>query len=131
MLIHSNRLRTLFAAVVALIITVGLSNALAQDDLFHIVKGVVTSIDKDTKTMVVKTADGTEHTVKYTDSTVVKGSKDVANGTETASVDSYLAAKTGTQVTVRYAEKGGEKTAVGIKDASKATARAVAQHLFI
>jgi hypothetical protein len=127
MLIRPNRLRTFFAALVALTITVGLSNARAQDDVFHIVKGVVKSVDKDTKTMVVKTADGTEHTIKYTDTTVVKGSKDVAKGTETASVDTYLAAKTGTQVTVKYTEKGGEKTAVGIKAASKATAKAVAQ----
>jgi hypothetical protein len=127
MLIHSNRLRPLFVALSALTITIGLSSAPAQDDVFHIVKGVVKSVDKDTKTMVVKTADGTEHIIKYTDSTVVKGSKDVAKGTETASVDTYLASKTGAQVTVKYTEKGGEKTAVGIKDASKATAKAVTQ----
>jgi hypothetical protein len=127
MLIHSKRLSALFAALVALTITIGLSNASAQDDVFHIVKGVVKSVDKDTKTIVVKTADGTEHTIKYTDSTVVKGSKDVAKGTETASVDTYLATKTGAQVTVKYTEKAGEKTAVGIKDASKATAKAVTQ----
>src|SRR5271170_7300670 len=127
MLIHSNRLRVVFAALVALSITIGLSNALAQDDVFHIVKGVVKSVDKDTKTMVVKTADGTEHTIKYTDSTIVKGSKDVAKGTQTAGVDTYMAAKTGTEVSVKYTEKAGEKTAVGIKDASKATAKAVTQ----
>jgi hypothetical protein len=127
MLIHSKRLSALFAALVALTITIGLSHASAQDDVFHIVKGVVKSVDKDSKTIVVKTADGTEQTVKYTDSTVVKGSKDVAKGTETASVDTYLATKTGVQVTVKYTEKAGEKTAVGIKDASKATAKAVTQ----
>ncbi len=125
--IHSKPVRTLFAALVALAISIGFSTAPAQDDVFHIVKGVVKSVDKDSKTIVVKTADGTEHTIKYTDSTVVKGSKDVAKGTATASVDTYLAAKTGSQVTVKYTEKAGEKTAVGIKDASKATAKAVAQ----
>src|SRR5271168_3519300 len=124
---HFKRRSALFAALIALTITIGLFNAVAQDDVFHIVKGVVKSVDKDTKTIVVKTADGTEHTIKYTDSTVVKGSKDVAKGTETASVDTYLAAKTGTEVSVKYTEKAGEKTAVGIKDASKATAKAVAQ----
>jgi len=127
MFTRSKRLTALFAALVALTLTIGLSNAIAQDDVFHIVKGVVKSVDKDTKTMVVKTADGAEHTIKYTDSTVVKGSKDAVKGTETASVDTYLAAKTGTQVTVKYTEKAGEKTAVGVKDASKATAKAVAQ----
>jgi hypothetical protein len=121
------RLKALFIALIAFTITIGLSNARAQDDAFHIVKGVVKSVDKDTKTIVVKTADGTEHTIKYTDSTVVKGAKDAAKGTETVSVDTYLGAKTGTQVTVKYTEKAGEKTAVGIKDASKATAKAVTQ----
>jgi hypothetical protein len=126
MLIHAKRLNSLFAALVALTITVGLSNAVAQD-VTHWVTGVVKSVDKDTKTVVVTAADGTEHTIKYTDSTVVKGSKDVAKGTEKGSVDTYLAAKTGTQVSVKYTEKAGEKTAVGVKDASKATAKAVSQ----
>jgi hypothetical protein len=76
--------------------------------------------------MVVKTADGTEHTIKYTDETTVKGTKDAGKGMEKASVDTYLAGKKGTTVTVKYTEKGGEKTAVGVKDASKATAKAVA-----
>ncbi len=126
MLARSKRFNSLFAALVALTITVGLSNAVAQD-VTHWVTGVVKSVDKGTKTVVVTAADGTEHTIKYTDSTVVKGSKDAAKGTETASVDTYLAAKTGTQVSVKYTEKAGEKTAVGIKDASKATAKAVTQ----
>jgi len=126
MLFHAKRLNSLFAALVALTLTIGLSNAVAQD-VTHWVTGVVKSVDKGTKTVVVTAADGTEHTIKYTDSTVVKGSKDVAKGTEKASVDTYLAAKTGTQVSVKYTEKAGEKTAVGIKDASKATAKAVTQ----
>jgi hypothetical protein len=36
----------------------------AQEDVFHIVKSAVKSIDKDSKTMVVKTSDRTEHTIK-------------------------------------------------------------------
>jgi hypothetical protein len=127
MVTRYKRLTALFTVLVALTLAVGFSNANAQDDVFHIVKGVVKSVDKGTKTMVVKTADGAEHTIKYTDSTVVTGSKAVAKGTEIASVDTYLAAKTGTQVTVKYTVKAGEKTAVGVKDASKATAKAVAQ----
>ena len=126
MLPHAKRLRALFLALVAMTITIGLSTAMAED-VVHIVSGVVKSVDKGTKTVVVQTADGTEHAIKYTDSTVVKGTKDAAKGTEKAGVDTYLAAKTGTNVTVKYTEKGGEKTAVGIKDASKATAKAVTQ----
>jgi hypothetical protein len=122
----SKRLSAVFTALIALTMTIGISNALAQD-VAHWVTGVVKSVDKDTKTVVIKSADGTEHTIKYTDDTVVKGSKDAAKGTEKASVDTYLAAKTGTQVSVKYTEKAGEKTAVGVKDASKATAKAVTQ----
>ncbi len=122
----SKRLSAVFTALIALTLTIGISNALAQD-VAHWVTGVVKSVDKDTKTVVIKSADGTEHTIKYTDDTVVKGSKDAAKGTEKASVDTYLAAKTGTQVSVKYTEKAGEKTAVGVKDASKATAKAVTQ----
>jgi hypothetical protein len=42
-------------------------------------------------------------------------------------MDSYDGLKEGSKVTVRYIEKGGEKTALAVKDASKATAKAVAQ----
>lgn len=49
----------------------------ADEDLVHIVKGTVKSVDKDSKTMVVKTADGTEHTIKWTDKTTMEGGKDV------------------------------------------------------
>ena len=86
----------------------------AQDDVFHIVKGVVEHVDKDTKTIVVKAGDGTEHTIKWTDKTTVEGGKDIGDGI-----------KEGSKVSVKYTEKAGEKTAVGIKDAGKATAKAV------
>ncbi len=82
--------------------------------MFHIVKGVVKSIDKNSKTMVVKTADGTEHTIKWTDKTTMKGGKDVGEGIAE-----------GSKVSVKYTEKAGEKTAVGVKDVGKATAKAV------
>ena len=55
------------------------------------------------------TADGTEHTIKYTDQTAVKGAKETGKGVEKGSVDTYLGAKVGTKVTVNYTEKTGEK----------------------
>jgi hypothetical protein len=97
------------------------------EDVVHAISGVVKSVDKGTKTVVVKTADGTEHTIKYTDQTVVKGTKDAGKDIEKGSVDTYMGAKVGTKVTVDYTEKAGEKTAVGVKDASKAAAKAVTQ----
>jgi hypothetical protein len=92
-------------------------NAVAQDDVVHIMSGVIKHVDKDTKTVVIKTADGTEHTVKYTDKTVVEGTKDAGKGIEKGSTDAYLGAKTGAKVTVKYVDKGADKTAVGVKDA--------------
>ncbi len=148
MTIHSKRLRGLLAGVFVLAMVVAWQGAWAQD-VVHAVSGIVKHVDKDSKTVVVKAADGTEHTIKYTDQTVVKGAKDTGKGVEKGaddtgkgvekgaddtgkgvekgSVDTYLDARVGTKVTVKYTEKGGEKTAVGIKDASKATAKAVAQ----
>ena len=35
-------------------------------DVVSVVHGTVTKVDKTTKTVVVKTADGTEHTIKFT-----------------------------------------------------------------
>lgn len=117
--IRSKRFSVVLAALVAFVVTLGFQSAFAQD-LGHVVSGVVKSVDKGTKTFVVKTADGTEHTMKWTDKTVVKGTKDTGKGVEKGSVDTYLGAKKGGQVTVDYTEKAGEKTATGVKDAGKA-----------
>jgi hypothetical protein len=89
--------------------------AFAQDeDLVHIVSGVVKHVDKDTKTVVVKADDGTEHTIKWTGKTTWEGTKDAGKGI-----------KDGSHLTVKYTEKAGEKTAVGIKDVGKDTEKAV------
>jgi Rieske Fe-S protein len=116
----------LLALSFVLLVTVAWQGVVAED-VVHAVSGVVKSIDKTSKTMVVKAGDGTEHTVKWTEKTTVKGAKDTGKGTEAATMDSYDGLKEGSKVTVKYTEKGGEKTAVAIKDASKATAKAVAQ----
>jgi len=82
--------------------------------VFHEVKGIVKSVDKDSKTMVVKASDGTEHTIKWTDKTTVEGGKDVSEGV-----------KEGAKVSVKYTEEAGEKTAVGVKHAGKTAADTV------
>ncbi len=109
-------------AVVGFALTFG--TALYAEDVVHAVSGIVKSVNKTTKTMVVKTADGTEQTIKWTDKTTVEGAKGTAKGVGDASKATYDGAKEGTAVTVKYTEKGGEKTAVAVKDASKATADA-------
>jgi hypothetical protein len=118
---------TLLAVLFALAAGIAWQKAVGDEDLVHVVSGVVKSVDKTTKTVVVKSADGTEHTIKYTDKTTVEAAKDTGKGVEKGSADTFLAGKEGAKVTVKYTEKGGEKTAVGIKDAGKATAKTVAQ----
>jgi hypothetical protein len=125
-LFRTKRFSVVLAGLMAFALAIGLQSAFAQD-VAHIFSGVVKSVDKGTKTFVVKGADGTEQTIKWTDSTAVKGAKDTGKGVEKGSVDTYLGAKKGSQVTVEYTEKAGEKTATGVKDASKATAKAVTQ----
>ena len=106
----------LFAALLA-ITSMFVWNAVAQDDVVHIMSGVVKHVDNGTKTVVVKATDGTEHTFKYTEKTTVEGAKDAGKGVEKGSTDAYLAGKKGAKVTVKYTEKGADKTAVGVKDA--------------
>ena len=102
-------------ALVALIaFAVGVAQFAVAQDVGHFLSGVVKHVDKGTKTMVVKTTDGTEHTIKWTGKTTWEGTKDSGKGVAE-----------GSEVTVKYTEKGGEKTAVGVKDLSKATAKAV------
>jgi len=110
----SVRLGTVLSLAIAVFLTLAAPNASAEDDLVHIVKGVVKSVDKDSKTLVVKADDGTEHAIKWTDQTTMEGMKDTGKGVEK-----------GSKVAVKYTEKGGEKTAVGVKDISKDTAKAV------
>ena len=120
------RLLTLLAGLFALVAALNLQSALASDMLKDI-KGVVKSIDKGTKTMVVKAADGTEHTIKWTGDTTVEAGKDSGKAVAKGSMDAYDGIKEGTKISVKYTEKAGEKTAVAVKDASKATAKAVTQ----
>jgi len=115
MINHTRKLCSLLAALL-LFATAALTGAIAQD-LVHSISGVVKSVDKGTKTVVVKTADGTEHTFKYTEKTTVDGAKDTGKGIDTASKDTALATKKGAKVTVEYTGKGAEKTATGVKDA--------------
>jgi Cu/Ag efflux protein CusF len=123
---RSKRLSALPAGLFVLVAIVAWQAAIAED-VVHAVSGIVKSVDKGTKTMVVKTSDGTEHTIKWTDKTTMKGVDATGKAVAATSVDTYDGLKEGTKVTVKYTEKGGEKTAVAVKDASKATAKAVTQ----
>ena len=78
------------------------------DDLVHIISGTVKHVDKDAKTVVIKADDGTEHTIKWTGKTTWEETKDAGKSI-----------KEGSHLSVKYTEKAGEKTAVGVKDLGK------------
>ena len=126
MKVQSKKFSILAAGLLMLMATIAWQTV-AAEDVVHAVSGIVKSVDKASKTVVVKTADGTEHTIKWTDKTTVKGVDASGKAIAAGSVDSYDGLKEGAKVSVKYTEKGGEKTAVAIKDASKATAKAIAQ----
>jgi hypothetical protein len=81
--------------------------AFAADDVATGVAGTVKTVDKATKTVVVKAADGTEHTFHFIGRTVAHGAEATATGTK----DAFLGMKEGDEVVVHYTEKGAVKTA--------------------
>jgi hypothetical protein len=86
----------------------------SAQDVVHFLHGTIEKVDHVTKTVVVKTADGTEHTVKVTGDTTVKGTKDGFDGL-----------KEGAEVVARTTGKGVDETAVDVgkvgKDGLKST----------
>ena len=91
----------------------------AAEDVVSAVHGAITKLDSTTKTMVVKTKDGTEHTVKFVDKTTVNGVKGGAEATEKGAKDTFHGLKEGTDVVAHYTEKGADKTAVEVDDVGK------------
>ena len=80
----------------------------AAQDVVSVVHGTVTKVDRATKTVVVKTADGTEHAIKVTGQTTYKGTKEGFDGL-----------KEGTEVVVHDTGKGTKETGLEIGKISK------------
>jgi len=76
------------------------------------VHGTISKIDSGAKTIVVKTADGTEHTFHFIAKTTV-------HGTEVGAKDTFHGLKEGTEVVAHYTAKGTEKTAVEVDSVGK------------
>jgi hypothetical protein len=99
--------------------------ALAAQDVATAVVGTVKTVDKGTKTAVVKTADGTEHTFHFIGKTVAHGAVATAKGSK----DAFAGVKEGDDVVVHYTVKGTESTAEEVdhigKDGMKASVVAV------
>jgi arginine repressor len=104
-------MRKLGQLAVGMIFAAGLC---AAQDLGSIIHGTIKKVDHSTKTIVVKTADGTEHTVKIAGDDTVKGTKNGFDGL-----------KEGTEVVARTTGKGVDESATDVgkvsKDGFKAT----------
>jgi Cu/Ag efflux protein CusF len=92
---------------IALSMLFSASCCLAAQEGAGVVDGSIKKIDAGTKTVVVKAADGTEHTFRYSGDLAVHGGKDVAKGTG----DALHGLKEGSDVAVHYSAAGGKETA--------------------
>jgi hypothetical protein len=77
-------------------------------DVVNAIHGTIEKIDSDTKTMVIKTSDGTEHTLHFLDRTAVHG----VRASEAGSKDAWHGLESGTEVVAHYTTRGTEDTAV-------------------
>jgi hypothetical protein len=83
------------------------SLSLAAQDVVHAVDGTVKKVDAGTKTVVVDTKDGTEHTFHYASDVTVHGAKDTKKG----AVDAAHGVEEGSKVAVHYTVSGSKETA--------------------
>src|SRR5580698_7380906 len=104
--------KRLFEICTLAVVTVSLSVAADVETVVH---GTVTKVDHGAKTVVVKTADGTEHTIHFVGKTAVHG----ADATEAGSKDAFKGVKEGSEVVAHYTVKGTEKTAVEVDKIGK------------
>lgn len=98
-------MKTLAQFAVCMILGAGLC---AAQDLVSIIHGTIKKVDKTTKTIVVKSADGTEHTIKVAGDDTVRGAKDGFDGL-----------KEGTEVVARTTGKGADESAEAVGKVSK------------
>jgi hypothetical protein len=87
----------------------------AADDVVSAVHGTITKLDSATKTMVVKTKDGTEHSIHIVDKTTVHG----VDATGAGAKDAFHGLKEGSEVVAHYTVKGTDKTAVEVDHVGK------------
>ncbi len=80
---------------------------LVAQDVAHAVDGTVKKVDAGSKTLVVETKDGTEHSFRYTSDVTVDGAKDTEKGT----LDAAHGVTEGSKVAVHYTVDGGKETA--------------------
>jgi len=106
-------MRTFIRYNALLLILVSL--AFGAEDAVTAVHGTITKLDRAAKTVVVKTADGTEHTLHFVGKTTVRGADLTAKGAE----ESFRGLKEGTEVVAHYTKRGGKDTAVELDKVGK------------
>ena len=89
--------------------------AFAAEDVSTAVVATVKTVDKGAKTVVVRTADGTEQTFHFLGRTIAHGAQATAHGSK----DAFEGMKEGDDVIVHYTVKGAEKTAEEVDHVGK------------
>jgi hypothetical protein len=127
---NSNMIRTAatryyLAACLALGFLFAIGSRLEAIEPVSATEGAVEKVDRVAKTVLVKAADGTEHTFHLVDRTVVHGAQATHRGADAAARD----LRKGSEVVVHSTKKGTEETAEEIdhvgKDGLKASDGAV------
>lgn len=91
------------------------STALVAQAVVNAIQGTVKKVDSATRTIVVKAADGTEHTFHFIGRTSVQGAEKTAEGAK----DGFRGVKEGSEVVVHYSNKGTEETAEEVDHVGK------------
>jgi Cu/Ag efflux protein CusF len=89
--------------------------AFAAEDVVTAVHGTIKKVDAANKTIVLKAADGTEHTLHLLENTAVHG----VSASEEAAKDSLHGLKADTEVVAHYTKRGTDDTAVEIDKVGK------------
>jgi hypothetical protein len=105
-------MKTIGSVVLALLLV---SAVYAAQDVVSAVHGTIKKVDSATKTIVVKIADGTEHSMHFLDKTAVHG----VDASAAAAKDSWHGLKEGTEVVAHYTTKGTEDTVLEIDKVGK------------
>jgi hypothetical protein len=106
-IMNSGTSRRVSTVLVAIISFFSLAGTLRAIETTASVEGFVTKVDRGAKTVMVKAADGTEHTMHLVGRTVVHGGKKTYKGAE--EVAGGL--QEGSQVVVHYIKQGADETA--------------------
>jgi arginine repressor len=105
-------MRTIAKLTVAFLLVPAL---LFAEDMVTAVRGTITKLDASTKTIVIKTKDGADHTFHYLDKTTVHG----ASKAEMGGKDSWKGLKEGSEVVAHCTEKGSDHVAMEIDKVGK------------